>query len=219
MTNWQRLEQVVRWSGMSTNKFAMSIGLKRSENLYQIKRGNFGISKELARLICAKYPMISRLWLLTGEGQMMEMHASADAAFEVMSKSVGAVAYYNEDALDIADATFRATLKPQYHLVLPAAKDSVYAARVSGTSMAPGIPAGATIVLGAIALDSILLGEAYLVVADGFNVIRFIRSVEGDADKLQLVPRNVTDFDTMVIDRSRIKALYAIKAVINYRTV
>ncbi|MEG2480326.1 MAG: hypothetical protein RSA50_08655, partial [Mucinivorans sp.] len=71
MTNWQRLEQVVRWSGMSTNKFAMSIGLKRSENLYQIKRGNFGISKELARLICAKYPMISRLWLLTGEGQMM----------------------------------------------------------------------------------------------------------------------------------------------------
>ena len=71
MTNWQRLEQVVDWSNMSTNRFALSIGLKRSENLYQIKRGNFGISKELARLICQKYPEISKLWLLTGEGEML----------------------------------------------------------------------------------------------------------------------------------------------------
>ena len=72
MTNWQRLEQVVKWSGMSTNRFATTIGLKRSENLYQIKRGSFGISKELARLVSQKYPEISRLWLLTGEGQMMQ---------------------------------------------------------------------------------------------------------------------------------------------------
>ena len=71
MTNWQRLEQVVDWSNMSTNRFALSIGLKRSENLYQIKRGNFGISKELARLITVKYPEISRLWLLTGDGEML----------------------------------------------------------------------------------------------------------------------------------------------------
>jgi len=71
MTNWQRLEQVVKWSGMSTNKFATVIGLKRSENLYQIKRGNFGISKELARLINGYYPGISKLWLLTGEGEML----------------------------------------------------------------------------------------------------------------------------------------------------
>lgn len=51
MTSWQRLEQVVKWAGTSTNKFALGIGLKRSENLYQIKRGAFGISKELSSLI------------------------------------------------------------------------------------------------------------------------------------------------------------------------
>ena len=33
----------------------MSIGLKRAENLYQIKKGNNSISKELAELITIKY--------------------------------------------------------------------------------------------------------------------------------------------------------------------
>lgn len=70
MTDWQRLEQVIKWTGFSTNAFAMGIGLRRSENLYQIKRGNHGISKELAELISTKYPSVNRAWLLTGQGEM-----------------------------------------------------------------------------------------------------------------------------------------------------
>lgn len=72
-TNWQRLEQVINWSELSTNRFAREIGLKRSENLYQIKRGSFGISKSLSELICAKYPGVNRAWLLTGESEMFNI--------------------------------------------------------------------------------------------------------------------------------------------------
>lgn len=67
MTDWQRLEQVIKWTGLSTNAFATGIGLKRSENLYQIKRGNNRISKNLAELIVRKYGSVNRAWLLTGE--------------------------------------------------------------------------------------------------------------------------------------------------------
>lgn len=66
---WHRLEQVIKWTGLSINAFALHIGLKRSENLYQIKKGNNGISHDLAELITAKYPSISKGWLLTGEGE------------------------------------------------------------------------------------------------------------------------------------------------------
>jgi len=37
--DWLRLEEVINYSGMSVNAFALHIGLLRSENLYQIKKG------------------------------------------------------------------------------------------------------------------------------------------------------------------------------------
>jgi len=55
---------------MSTNYFARHIGLARGENLYQIKRGNNGISLDEADRIVSKFPQVDKLWLLTGEGQM-----------------------------------------------------------------------------------------------------------------------------------------------------
>lgn len=40
----ERIEAVVNYSGMSRNHFAKHIGLLRGENLYQIRKGNNGIS-------------------------------------------------------------------------------------------------------------------------------------------------------------------------------
>ncbi len=68
-TNWTRIEKVITRSGMNTNAFARYIGLQRGENLYQIKRGNNGISQDVAKRICDKFPNVNKLWLLTGEGE------------------------------------------------------------------------------------------------------------------------------------------------------
>ena len=63
--NWQRIEAVIKWANMSTNYFARHIGLARGENLYQIKRGNNGISLDVADRIVAKFPQVDKLFLLT----------------------------------------------------------------------------------------------------------------------------------------------------------
>lgn len=55
---------------MSVNAFARHIGLPRGENLYQIKRGNNGLSIHVADMICEKFPEIDELWLLTGKNNM-----------------------------------------------------------------------------------------------------------------------------------------------------
>ncbi|WP_230312189.1 hypothetical protein [Alistipes senegalensis] len=55
---------------MSVYAFARHIGLPRGENLYQIKRGNNGLSLHLADMICEKFPEIDELWLLTGKNNM-----------------------------------------------------------------------------------------------------------------------------------------------------
>ena len=218
MTNWQRLEQVVKWSGMSTNRFAISIGLKRSENLYQIKRGNFGISKELARLISQKYPMISRLWLLTGEGQMLEGKASADSVLDTIKALDGAVPFYNIDALQVIKEDAE-KLKPNNYLVIPALKNCDFAAQCSGNSMAPEMPAGATLIFKEVNLNNILPGEAYLVVTKDYTTIKYIRTVEDKPSKLQLVPKNTADYDTIIIESSKILKLFIVKGIVNYTSM
>lgn len=70
-TSWERIKSVINMAQMSTNGFARHIGLPRGENLYQIKRGNNGVSLNLANRIVAKFPEVSKLWLLTGDGQMI----------------------------------------------------------------------------------------------------------------------------------------------------
>ncbi len=206
MTPWQRLEQVIKWSGYSTNKFAQIIGLKRSENLYQIKRGSFGVSKELSSLITTKYPQINRSWLLTGDGEMMVGVSAAGIDPDMV------IPFYNVDATHFSQIEDEKT-QPLYNISLPIAAD--FAVQCTGSSMAPDIPNGATVVLKKIELDMLLPGMPYLVVTKDYSTIRTVRSFSSDNNKLVLQPKNLQDFDEVVVPKSTILKIYSIKAVIS----
>lgn len=205
MTPWERLEQVIKWSGMSTNKFAHIIGLKRSENLYQIKRGSFGISKELSSLITKKYPQINRSWLITGDGEMLVGTSAAGIDPEMV------IPFYNVDANQIADINLENT-KSLYNISIPIAAD--FAAHCIGNSMTPDIPNGSTVILKAVDVATLLPGIPYLVVTSDYSTIKIVRTISSDQSKLLLQPRNNADFDDMIIEKAKITKLYAIKAVI-----
>ena len=68
---WERLYAVIVWAKMNTRSFALHIGLPAAENLYRIKRGQNGISRNVAQLITGSFPQISRGWLLFGDGAML----------------------------------------------------------------------------------------------------------------------------------------------------
>lgn len=70
-TSWSRIQAVLRYSGMNANQLSNHIGLPRAENLYQIKKGNNGISIKLAEKIVKKFPNIRIAWLLSGDGNMI----------------------------------------------------------------------------------------------------------------------------------------------------
>lgn len=67
--NWERLCKVIEHSGLSVNAFARAIGLSCGETLYQIRRGNNGISPNVAKRIHQKYPAFSLAWLMFGCGE------------------------------------------------------------------------------------------------------------------------------------------------------
>ena len=63
LTDWQRIEMVIQQSKLTVNAFARHIGLPRGENLYQIKKGNNGISLDVAKRIVSKFPQVDRQML------------------------------------------------------------------------------------------------------------------------------------------------------------
>lgn len=205
LDNWHRLERVIKWTGLSVNSFALNIGLKRSENLYQIKKGNNRISRDLVNLITAKYPTISKGWLLSGEGDMFIDNNQTAAKH--------GVPYY---AIDIVAAVSNDTMTDQplrYYINMQPLNDCDIAGVALGNAMSPDIPPGAIIMVKKWSVDSVIPGETYLVITPHFKGIRIIRFTENSSNFL-LLPRNVKDYDPIVVDKSNIEKLYLVKGVI-----
>lgn len=207
LDNWHRIERIVKWTGLSVNAFAHTIGLNRAENLYQIKKGNNGISRELADNITAKYPTISKAWLLAGEGEMLnkvEQLSSSDIpVFETeVSKYL----------------TYRTTMTPAYYISMPMFKGSDFAAVSMSDSMAPEIPSASTVLFKKVTSDDIVPGKAYYVSCPQFGGIRFIRREIGSAT-LRLVPCNTDKYDEIATEVDQIDELFLVKGVIIDKTI
>jgi hypothetical protein len=206
LNNWQRIERVVKWAGLSVNSFAMSIGLNRGENLYQIKRGNNGISRELAGMISAKYPGISRAWLLTGEGDMF-----TDEAIRRTS-----IPFYDADIEKYVSAPARFTARG--YVSLPTIEDAEFAAIYSGRAMGDAIPAGSMVLVRHIAPENLIPGGDYVVAGEGATLLRRVRR-EAGSDILRLCPVDTANFDEIRLPASQIKELYLVCAVIINKTI
>lgn len=200
MNKWNRLESLIRWTGMSVNAFALNIGLKRAENLYQIKKGNNGISIDLAELIVRKYPLVNKIWLLTGEGEMFRQEGFPELVplpcHEILVPDMESV-------------------KPVSSIAVPAFKDCDFLVHWNGNSMEPQIPGGSWVALKRSDTDNILYGTAYMLITETFVTLRDIRSVPGSEEKIRLVPKNNSGYDDIVISKDQVKAIYMVKGIVH----
>lgn len=203
--DWLRLEKVIKWTGLSVNSFARAVGLNRAENLYQIKKGNNGISRDLAFLISAKYPQISKGWVLTGEGNM----------FTNDSVHVCSIPYYDMDVMKIVRNPEE--YQTRKFISVPMLEDADFAAVYYGEGMPSNIPSGATVVLKRETSDTIIPGRAYVVVCDKITLLRYIRR-DDDSSRLRLVAQDRNMYDDVCIDESQIKDLYVVRGVIITKT-
>lgn len=202
LNDWQRIEKIVGWAGLSVNSFALNIGLNRGENLYQIKRGNNGISKELAEQIVSKYPELSKAWIITGEGDM----------FLAQSEHRSVIPAYDMDALFLAA---RQDLpQPSYVMSMPRTGVVGFAALLLNKSMEPEIPNGATLLLTEAKPEDIIPGNPYLVVTEKIAAVRKIRCETG-GKRFRLVAAN-DDYDDIIIESFEIKKIFALKGHVVY---
>lgn len=195
--NWQRIEAVIKWANMTTNYFARYIGLARGENLYQIKRGNNGISLDVAERIVAKFPQVDKLWLLTGEGQMF-----ADTRLRGAQ-----IPFYDVDVEQQITGVERLTAD-SYLVVAPVGECDL-AMVYAGRAMGPLVPPGTVVLLKAVEREAIIPGEEYVVVCRKIVTLRIVRTAA--KGKYRLVAGNREDFDDIVVDADEIVAVYRVK--------
>jgi hypothetical protein len=200
MSNWDRLDKVIQYLGLNVNSFAKEIGLNRAERLYQIKRGNYAISKNLASIIVDRFSDINEAWLLTGEGEMI-----------TSSENFSKIPLYNI-SMDEFDADL-SKLPVTDELEIPILAGSDFAFVNHGDSMEPEIDHGSVVFVKKIEKDMVVFGDIYLVVSERMNVVRFIR--DHDANTWSLVPKNTKDFDAILLDKKDVIALYKVKGVLS----
>ncbi len=208
LTNWERLESVIKWANMSTNYFARHIGLLRGENLYQIKRGNNGISRNLADMIVKSFPEINLLWLLTGEGQMFtEPDVVGDG-----------IPFYN---LDVENQIRNIEeLDPLSVMVMPVHVDGDIAMVYSGRAMGDIIPPNTIVMLKKILPETIIPGGEYVILTKNVVTLRIVcydHNVSDGAsygDTLKLVSADSAKFNDIYINRKDVEMVYKVTAKI-----
>lgn len=209
LTNWQRIEEIIKWTGYaSVSAFAREIGLNRSENLYQIKRGNNGISRDLSNTITTRFPEISRAWLLTGEGTMLKNDPSPTGK---------PIPFYNVDAVRAAslqsqtDANGRS--KADYYISFPAFDGCKFAALSVSEAMQPDVQRGTILFFSEADVQSIIPGEMYLVLGSKFSGLRYLRRTPG-TDELRLLPANRKGYDEVLLSDNDVAELYVVRGVV-----
>lgn len=198
-SNWNRLESVIKWANMTVNYFARYIGLSRAENLYRIKRGDNGISRDLADRIVGVFPEIDRVWLLTGVGRML---LSDDDRGEQ-------IPYYDDD-LESALADI-ASKEPSHYVYMPTINGCDLAIRCSSRAMCEPSWAAMDVFLKKIESSQIIPGGEYALVTQNCVTLRKVRAAN-DTESLRLTARNRDDYDDMTIRRSEIAAAWRVVA-------
>jgi hypothetical protein len=180
--------------------------LSRAENLYQIKRGHNGVSRELAAMIAARYPSISAAWLLTGEGDMFVTEIARQTQ----------VPFYDVDIEKYIVSPERYTSAG--YVSLPDPGGAEFAARYCGRAMGGAVPTGSTVLVRKEAVESLVPGGDYLVVGRGLALLRRVRR-EAESLMLRLVAVAGGDFDDIRLDISAVKELYRVCAIIIDKTI
>lgn len=195
--NWQRLEAVIEWAGMSTNYFARYIGLPRGENLYQIRKGNNGISKDVAHRVVEKFPEISEMWLLTGSGEM----------FNPPTLPGNKIPFYRMDAertiLQVK------SLQPDDYIYISLLEESKLAMLYLSDAMRPRIPSGSILFLREIGQEEIIPGLDYLLNFGDTTLLRTVRTAT-KSDFWRLEPNNREQYDDWEIARSSINRVWQV---------
>lgn len=213
----QRIEKIVEYSGLSIPQFAKKVGFKTPQTIRELIKGNTKtLSYQVQEKIKAAYPEINMIWLVTGEGAMLE---STLENVEIMSAPTdGATPIYNLDATCGTDG--RSIEFLQEHIIgyvsMPNVSKSASIVRANGDSMTPAINDGDFIAVREVTdFDDIFYGQIYLVITAQNRMVKYVRRYEPDEENYVLLKSENPNYDDIKMPKKRIIKMFMVENVLS----
>lgn len=204
-----RIEEISHKEGLTITAFERSIGASKGVLSRAINNGT-DIQSKWIQIIVENYPRYSALWLLTGQGSMLNDGENAEIpAFVSTDKNVGKP-YYDVDFLGGFDEVFNSQVSvPACNIVVPGFEKANLWCNVTGHSMEPKITHGDILALRECTVSDIQYGEIYAVVLDTIRTIKILRR-GSSPDVLRYVPINISAYDEQEYPISRILRIFEV---------
>lgn len=199
--NWERIVMLLSWLNMTVNSFSRQLGISRAESIYQIKRGNYGISNDMATRIITHYPQVDRTWLLSGVGSML-------TGEKVAKKR--RIPYYIGYAESNNFAKSRKTRCDS--IVLPYEHDIEKVVRSMSPAMCDGLTVANDLFIRQVPIEEVIQGNEYVLELKNKEVIwRKVRFVAGN-DNWRLVANNRNEYEDIIINKCQVVRAWRVVA-------
>lgn len=228
---YSRIEKIMEYYDLNPNSFASRIGLKRTQNLYDIRDNKIKkISFDLANKIITVFTAIDINWILSGEGEMLINNAITSTNLEISDKKYQIV----ENIEDIPEQ-FRNWVKPfypdmrvgaglelgnyhgptKYFILVPFSDKVQFWAQVEGKSMLPRYNNNDLVGLTEIHYDGVFPGHNYVVaLKSGSAHLKRVEFIKEKPDTLNLVSLN-PEYDPKEFYIDKIDKFFKVKMFIS----
>lgn len=182
---------ILKELGVKAPTFANSIGVKYQRILDIQNRKTKKVSSAVADAIIEKYPQFNKVWILTGEGDMLKSTETNLPEKYPIDSEVGVPFYDINVTASITESFNDIKEKPSYKINVPFLNDCTAAFPVYGDSMLPAYRPGDTVIVKEITnRDSLLWGEVYLVITNAnCDNMRTIKRVYISEDRQNYILR------------------------------
>ena len=224
-----RLDKYMAVAGINDNQMTVNAGLSIGL-LNNARRGNYDIGKKSIDKILSFYQDLNKVWLLTGEGEMLKTAHEVRPDHTFPLRTDRAVADHNIPLYELTAtaglvAIFNQMVaEPVDYLRVPNLPPVDGAVYVRGDSMSPLLKSGDIIIFKKTELspEGILWGQIYLlsyiIGGDTYTVVKYVkRSPLGDGH-IRLVSANEF-YDPVDVPDGSVTALALVKASITFYTM
>lgn len=214
-----RLRHIMQVRHLTQRRLAELLRLDPS-NLSKVMNGKLPFTEGLVNRMVVDLG-ISKAWLLRGEGVPFE---KPELARELDCRPEELVARRSGDGTPVYDLDVTAGCRsltsvfgeifPVGRVNLPEIPDNCCLVKVRGDSMSPRImPGGYVAIRQVVDLRNIFWGQIYVVELDELRLVKYVRR-HSDPGKIILHSDNPA-YDDMDVDRSDIRSMYIVEAILN----
>ena len=223
-----RLDKYMAAAGINDNQMTVKAGLSVGL-LNNARRGDYDLGKKSVEKILSSFQDINRVWLITGDGEMLKSSQEASPARTFQLRTDRLLAAQDIPVYDLSATAGLVQIfgdipqEPADHLRvpnLPAVDGAVY---VKGDSMTPLLKSGDIIIYKKtdFSPEGILWGQIYLlsytIGSDSYTVVKYIKRSPIERH-IRLVSANEF-YEPVDIPAGSVTALALVKASITFHTM